>query len=347
MSEAIIVTGANGQDGAYLCRSLLDQGYAVHGCVRRGSTNKLGRLTLMQIEDRMTLHQIDVTDFPSVFNLVRSIKPKFIYNLAAQSFVQDSFVNPSIAMKTNFDAVLNFLEAIRVSEADCGFYQASTSEMYGDVLSDPQSEDTPFNPLSPYAVGKVAAHHLVKNYRVAYGLNCVSGILFNHESELRGREFVTRKITSGLARIVHGDKVVIKLGNCDSKRDWGYAPDYVEAMQLILQKSKARDYVVATNKVMSVREFFLFAAECAGFRPEIEGEGIAEKCVDGRSGQTLYSIDERYYRPSDVVYLRGDNSLIYKDLGWKPIHSVQQIAEKMVTFDMKLASGSIAVDYAV
>jgi GDPmannose 4,6-dehydratase len=219
--------------------------------------------------------------------------------------------------------------------------------MFGQVLRDPQDENTPFNPMSPYAVSKCAAHYLVKNYRIAYGMECVSGILFNHESELRGREFVTRKITSGLARIANGDTQPIKLGNCDSKRDWGYAPDYVDAMQAIIEDGKNTDYVVATNSISSVRDFFILSANVAGFNAEIEGEGVNEKCVDTLSGRILYEVDEKFFRPSEVAYLRGDNRKIFEDIGWSPSTSLSQMCEKMVSFDMDLISGSLQFDYTV
>lgn len=347
MTLRVLVTGANGQDGAYLCNSLLDKGYEVHACLRRGSTPKTGRLKFLDIVDKITIHQVDITDYASVVRLLNLIKPNRIYNLAAQSFVQDSFDNPMVTSRINFDAVTNMLEAIRVFGIDTKFYQASTSEMFGQVLRDPQDENTPFNPMSPYAVSKCAAHYLVKNYRIAYGMECVSGILFNHESELRGREFVTRKITSGLARIANGDTQPIKLGNCDSKRDWGYAPDYVDAMQAIIEDGKNTDYVVATNSISSVRDFFILSANIAGFNAEIEGEGVNEKCVDTLSGRILYEVDEKYYRPSEVAYLRGDNRKIFEDIGWSPSTSLSQMCEKMVSFDMDLISGSLQFDYTV
>ena len=347
MKNKVIVTGANGQDGAYLCQALHNKGYQVHACIRRGSTTKTGRLKYLDIIDDIHIHQVDITDYISVLNLFKSVKPHHVYNLAAQSFVQDSFINPMVTSKINLDSVMNMLEAIKTLEIDVKFYQASTSEMFGDVLSDPQNEETPFNPMSPYAISKCCAHYLVKNYRVAYGLQCVSGILFNHESELRGREFVTRKITSGLARLAKGDNVSIKLGNCDSKRDWGYAPDYVDAMQLIVEKQTNSDYVVSTNTTASVREFFVLAANFAGFKPVIEGEGVNEKCIDASTNKTLYEIDRKYYRPSDVSYLRGDNSKICRDLGWKPSHDLSAISERMIKFDLDLLSGSLAFDYTI
>lgn len=347
MTLKVLVTGANGQDGAYLCKSLLEKGYEVHACLRRGSTPKTGRLKILEIVNKIIVHQVDVTDYVSVIKLFKTIKPHRVYNLAAQSFVQDSFANPMVTSKINFDAIMNMLEAIKILGIDARFYQASTSEMFGDVLSDPQDENTPFNPMSPYAVSKCCAHYLVKNYRVAYGMNCLSGILFNHESELRGREFVTRKITSGLARLANGDTEPIKLGNCDSKRDWGYAPEYVDAMQAIIEKGKNTDYVVATNKVSSVREFFLLAANHAGFKPELEGEGLNERCIDSVSGKILYEIDKKFYRPSDVVYLRGNNKKIFKDVGWAPKIDISQMSEKMIKFDLDLLSGSFPFDFTV
>ena len=347
MTKKVIVTGANGQDGAYLCQSLFKKGYEVHACIRRGSTTKTGRLKFLDIIDDIHIHQVDITDYISVMNLLKSIRPQQVYNLAAQSFVQDSFNNPMVTSKINLDSVMNMLEAIKTLEIDVKFYQASTSEMFGDVLSDPQNEDTPFNPMSPYAISKCCAHYLVKNYRIAYGMQCVSGILFNHESELRGREFVTRKITSGLARLASGDTVSIKLGNCDSKRDWGYAPDYVEAMQLMVEEKTNSDYVVSTNTIASVREFFTMSALAAGFKPVIEGEGLNERCLDATTNRILYEIDKKYYRPSDVSYLKGDYSKIQNDLGWRPTHDLPAISEKMIKFDLELLSGSLSFDYTI
>lgn len=347
MTLRVLVTGANGQDGAYLCRSLLEKGYEVHACLRRGSTPKTGRLKFLDIIEKITIHQVDITDYVSVIKLFTLIKPNRVYNLAAQSFVQDSFENPTVTSRINFDAVINMLEAIKIFGIETKFYQASTSEMFGHVLSDPQDENTPFNPMSPYAVSKCCAHYLVKNYRVAYGMECVSGILFNHESELRGREFVTRKITSGIARIANGDTETIKLGNCDAKRDWGYAPDYVDAMQSIVENGKNTDYVVATNVVSSVRDFFILSAKIAGFQPEIEGAGLNEKCVDTLSGKILYEVDEKFYRPSDVAYLKGNNKKIFEDVGWSPKTNLPQMCEKMVAFDMDLLSGSLQFDYTI
>lgn len=334
----VIVTGANGQDGAFLCRDLVQRGLEVIACVRRGSTPKTDRLTNIGVLDKIKIVSVDISDFASVFSLIKEYKPKQIFNLAAQSFVHDSFINPMVTSKINYDSVLNMLEAIKIQGINCSLYQASTSEMYGEVVVTPQNEETPFNPLSPYAVSKCAAHQLVKIYRTSFGMPCASGILFNHESEFRGREFVTRKITSGLAEMKLGREMPIDLGNCGSVRDWGYAPEYVAAMQLINDAKIKCDYVVATNQITTVREFFLMAAEAAGFEPVIEGEDINEKCIDKKTGKILYKINPDHFRPSDVCFLRGDYSKINKDLGWKPKTNVNGLCKLMIEHDIKIIS---------
>jgi GDPmannose 4,6-dehydratase len=251
-----------------------------------------------------------------------------------------------LTAQINYLGVQNLLEAIHLTGLDCSFYQASTSEMYGDVLSDPQSESTPFNPMSPYAVSKCAAHHLVINYRAAYGIKGSTGILFNHESELRGREFVTRKISHQLAEIATGRELPIQLGNLSSVRDWGYAPEYVDAMKLIMDAKNADDYVVATNSTITVREFFTKCALAADFDPVFDGEGIDEVCRDSKSGKVLCAVNEKFYRPSDVVYLRGDYSKIENNLGWKPSTDINALAKKMMEFDLGIAKG-LSHDYGI
>lgn len=337
----ILVTGITGQDGAWLAKKLLDDGHEIYGAVRRGSTPKTGRLDYLGITSKINLIPLEITEFSNVFRTINTIKPKQIFNLAAQSFVQDSFAHPLLTAQINYLGVQNLLESINLTGLDCAFYQASTSEMYGDVLSDPQSEITPFNPLSPYAVSKCAAHHAVVNYRAAYGLHGSTGILFNHESELRGREFVTRKITFSLAEFLAGRKDPIKLGNLSSVRDWGYAPDYVDAMLLMINAKESDDYVVATNKAITVREFFKKAASHIGFDPIFEGEGIEEVCKDAKSGKTLCEVNEKFYRPSDVVYLKGDYSKIESKLGWKPKTSIDELAKIMISFDADVLKGKI------
>lgn len=341
MSKKVLITGITGQDGSFLARDLLNKGYEVYGAVRRGSTPKTGRLDWLNVTDDIKFVGMELTEYANILSSLEEIKPDYIYNLAAQSFVADSFTHPHLTAEIDFIGVLNLLEAIKLIQLDCHFYQASTSEMYGDVLADPQDEETPFNPMSPYAVAKCAAHHLVKNYRVAYDFKASSGILFNHESELRGREFVTRKITSMLAKIKLGSKKPVRLGNLSSVRDWGYAPDYVEGMQLICEAQDKNDYVIATNKIVTVREFFSLAAKYLDFEPVFSGEGHNEKCIDDKTGQELCVVDPAYFRPSDVNYLRGSYNKINKELGWMPKTSVEDMAKKMVESDLEIISKKI------
>jgi GDPmannose 4,6-dehydratase len=339
--KKILITGITGQDGSFLAKKLIQQGHKVYGAVRRGSTPKYGRLLHLNILDEVTLLPIEVTEFSNVFRTLRDLKPDMIYNLAAQSFVQDSFVHPHLTSSVNYLGVLNFLESINLLGLKTSFYQASTSEMFGEVLSDPQDEFTPFNPMSPYAVSKCAAHQLVANYRKSYGINASSGILFNHESELRGREFVTRKITYQIAEMVNGRKKPIELGNLSSVRDWGYAPEYVDAMILIGDSKTPNDFVVATNSIFSVRDFLKISSEVAGFKPVFEGEGLEEKCIDALSGRIICEVNKKYFRPSDVVYLRGSYKKINKELGWTPKIKAEKLAEIMTVFDLEVGSGQV------
>lgn len=338
----VLITGITGQDGAYLADQLLKKGYDVVGAVRRGSTPKTGRLDKLGITHQIRLVSMELTEFSNVISVLRAEKPDYIYNLGAQSFVADSFEHPHLTSDINYHGYLNILEAIKIQGLDCSIYQASTSEMFGDVLSDPQNEDTPFNPLSPYAVAKAAAHHLSRNYRAAYDIKASNGILFNHESELRGREFVTRKITSKLAILLEQGGAAVRLGNLDSVRDWGYAPDYVAGMILINEAKAASDYVIATNTVSSVRDFFRSAAIAAGFSPVFEGEGVNERCICEKSSKVLCEVDKKFFRPSDVNYLRGDYSKIQRELGWSPSTSLEVMTEKMVVSDIELVkSGNL------
>lgn len=333
----VLITGITGQDGAFLAQQLLTKEYDVVGTVRRGSTPKTGRLDKLGITDEVRLVSMELTEFSNVINVLRAEKPDYIYNLGAQSFVADSFDHPHLTSEINYHGYLNILEAIKILGLDCSVYQASTSEMYGDVLSDPQNEDTPFNPMSPYAVAKAAAHNLGRNYRAAYGIKASNGILFNHESELRGREFVTRKITSQLALLLEQKGEAVRLGNLDSVRDWGYAPDYVSGMILINEAKVASDYVIATNTISTVRDFFRSSAIAAGFSPVFDGEGVNERCICEKSSKVLCEVDQKYFRPSDVNYLRGDYSKIERELGWSPTTSLQAMTEKMVVSDIEWA----------
>jgi GDPmannose 4,6-dehydratase len=333
MNNKVLITGITGQDGAYLARDLIEKGYQVFGAVRRGSTPKTERLRYLGLIDKINFIGLEITEFSNVLYTLSDLKPRYIYNLAAQSFVADSFQHPQLTTNVNYFGVLNILESMKISGIDCDLYQASTSEMYGEVLTDPQDELTPFNPMSPYAIAKCAAHYLIINYRKAYGMRASSGILFNHESELRGREFVTRKITTKLSEIKYGNSGALQLGNMSSVRDWGYAPDYVKGMQQICEAKTKDDYVMATNRVVSVRDFLSLASIGFGFDPVFDGEGLSEKCIDKKSGIVLAEVSKKYFRPSDVNYLRGDYKKIKKALGWQPTTTLEEMIYKMVSFD--------------
>lgn len=330
-----LITGISGQDGAYLAKALLDRGITVYGAMRRGSTSKTERLRHLGIVDKIKFAQMEITEFANVQSVMSEIQPDLIFNLAAQSFVADSFKFPHYTSEVNYMGVLNILEAMRMLKLDAKLYQASTSEMYGDVKAKPQTETTPFNPMSPYAVSKLAAHSLVVNYREAYNIFGVCGILFNHESELRGLEFVTRKITSWLAQIKLHDFKPLPLGNLDSVRDWGYAPEYTEMMIKMLEQEKGDDYVVSTNTEYTVRDFLFMAAAEMNFDLFSEGEGVEEKCYDRKTGKLIAYVDPAYFRASDVVYLRGDNSKALNQLGWKPEVLTPEIARRMAAHDLK------------
>ncbi|POF28876.1 GDP-mannose 4,6-dehydratase [Roseibium marinum] len=336
----VLITGISGQDGAFLARALIERGDDVYGAMRRGSTSKTGRLKELGIREKVKLCTLEVTEFANVQNVLNEIRPDMIFNLAAQSFVADSFQFPHYTSDVNYMGVLNILEAMRLLKLDAKLYQASTSEMYGDVLEKPQSEKTPFNPLSPYAVSKLAAHSLVVNYRQAYDMFATSGILFNHESELRGYEFVTRKITSWLARIKLQDAEAMPLGNLSSVRDWGYAPEYTDMMIKMLDHGEPDDFVISTNTEYSVRDFLFMAAQEVGFDLYSEGEGLEEKCYNRKTGKLVAYVDPRYFRASDVVYLRGDNSKAQELLGWKPETLAPEIARRMAIYDLKKAAVS-------
>jgi GDPmannose 4,6-dehydratase len=328
-----LITGISGQDGSYLAKNLLDRGYEVYGAMRRGSTSKTSRLEVLGIIDQIKYVQMEITEFANVQTILGDVRPDLIFNLAAQSFVADSFLFPHYTSDVNYMGVINVLEAVRILKLDAKIYQASTSEMFGEVLTKPQSELTPFNPISPYAVSKLAAHSLVVNYRKAYGMFASSGILFNHESELRGLEFVTRKVTSWLARIKRHDYKALPLGNLDSVRDWGYAPEYVDIMVKMLEHDFPDDFVIATNTEYTVREFLEFAASELGMDLRFEGEGVEEKAYDVKTNKLVAYISPDYFRASDVVYLRGDNSKAKKILGWEPTIFAPEIAGKMAKFD--------------
>ena len=311
MKNVALITGVTGQDGSYLSEFLLEKGYDVHGIIRRSSVDYRERIAHLEGRPRFHLHYADLTDSMSVVQLVRSVQPTEIYNLAAQSHVQVSFDSPEYTANVDAIGVLRILEAVRLCgmEKTCRIYQASTSELYGKVEEVPQNENTPFHPYSPYAVAKLYGYWIVKEYREAYDMFCCSGILFNHESERRGETFVTRKITLAAARIAQGKQEKLYLGNLSSMRDWGYARDYVECMWLILQNNKPDDFVIATGEQHSVREFATLAFHNVGIDLRWEGEGLDEKGIDIATGRVLVEVSPDFYRPTDVVNLWGDPTI--------------------------------------
>jgi GDPmannose 4,6-dehydratase len=316
--RSALITGVTGQDGSYLAELLLEKGYEVHGMVRRASTEKFERIE--HIRDRITLHQGDLLDQRSLVDALRASKPSEIYNLAAMSFVAVSWIQPTLTAEFTGVGVTRMLEAMREVCPQARFYQASSSEMFGKVLEVPQTETTPFYPRSPYGVAKAYGHFITVNYRESYELNATSGILFNHESERRGLEFVTRKVTWHAAAIKHGLAKELRLGNLDAERDWGYAKDYVEAMWLMLQREDPQDYVIATGEAHSVRECCQVAFDEAGL-------GDFERYV---------TIDPAFVRPAEVDHLIGDASKAERDLGWKPRTSFEQLIRLMTRADLEL-----------
>jgi GDPmannose 4,6-dehydratase len=335
--KTAIITGITGQDGSYLSEFLLNKGYDVHGIIRRSSTDFRERIAHLEGKPHFHLHYGDLGDSMSIVGVVNQVKPDEIYNLAAQSHVQVSFDSPEFTADIDATGVLRILEAVRQCglTKTCRIYQASTSELYGKVEHIPQNETTPFHPYSPYAVAKLYGYWIVREYREAYGMFCCSGILFNHESERRGETFVTRKITLAASRIKQGKQDKLYLGNLSSKRDWGYAPDYVECMWLILQNKKPEDFVIATGVQHTVREFCQLAFHRVGIELEFKGSGIDEKGIDKATGKVLVEVSPDFFRPTDVVNLLGDPSKAKRELGWNPSKtSFEQLVYKMVDSDM-------------
>jgi len=337
MSKKAIVTGITGQDGAYLAQLLLEQGYTVYGTYRRTSSVVFWRLQDLGLEkhDRLHLVEYDLTDLGAAIALMQQLQPDEVYNLAAQSFVGVSFQQPTTTAQITGLGALNLLEAIRLVNPKIRFYQASTSEMFGKVQAVPQREDTPFYPRSPYGVAKLYAHWMTVNYRESYGIFGASGILFNHESPLRGLEFVTRKITDGVARIVRGKQEALELGNLDAKRDWGYAREYVEGMWRMLQVPEPDTFVLATGRTETVRDFVRMAFKAGGMQVEFRGSQEAETAIDVASGKTVMRINPRFYRPAEVELLIGDASRAGSVLGWKPRTSLEQLCQMMVEADLR------------
>lgn len=332
-----IVTGITGQDGAYLAELLLEKGYTVYGTYRRTSSVNFWRIEELGIEKHPNLHLVeyDLTDLSSSIRLVEQCKPREIYNLAAQSFVGVSFDQPITTAEITGLGAVNLLEAIRIVDSSIRFYQASTSEMFGKVQEVPQTENTPFYPRSPYGVAKLYAHWMTINYRESYNIFATSGILFNHESPLRGREFVTRKITDGVARIKLGKQTHLALGNLDAKRDWGYAKEYVEGMWRMLQADTPDTYVLATNRTETVRDFVTLAFKAADITLRWEGEGEHEIAIDTASGNKVVVIDAKFYRPAEVELLIGDPAKAYSELGWQPQTSLESLCKMMVEADLE------------
>lgn len=340
MKKALI-TGITGQDGSYLAELLLDKGYEVHGLIRRSSSFNTGRIDhlykdLHNGNIKLFLHHGDLTDSSNLNRVLEKIKPDEIYNLAAQSHVKVSFEVPEYTAEVDGIGVLRFLDAIKESGIKTKFYQASTSELYGKVLEIPQTEKTPFYPRSPYGVAKQYAFWIVKNYREAYNLYACNGILFNHESPRRGETFVTRKITRAAVRIKKGIQSKLYLGNLDSKRDWGYAKDYVEAMWLMLQQDKPEDYVIATNETHTVREFVKLTFKELEIMIKWIGEGVKEKGICKKTGRALIEVDPRYYRPTEVDILIGDYSKAKEKLGWEPKVKFEELVRIMIKHDLSL-----------
>ena len=340
--KVALITGVTGQDGAYLTELLLEKGYTVHGVKRRSSSFNTGRIEHLyqdphESEPRLILHYGDLTDATNLIRIVQQVQPDEIYNLAAQSHVQVSFETPEYTANADAVGTLRLLEAIRILglEKKTRFYQASTSEMYGLVQETPQKETTPFYPRSPYGVAKLYSYWIVVNYREAYGMHASNGILFNHESPIRGETFVTRKITRGAAAIAHKRQDKLYLGNLDAKRDWGHAREYVRGMWLMLQQDQADDYVLATGETTKVRQFVEWAFEDAGFRLRWEGEGADEKGYDAKTGKCLVEIDPRYFRPTEVDLLLGDASKAKAKLGWTHATSIRELAREMMREDLK------------
>ncbi|MEM1018874.1 MAG: GDP-mannose 4,6-dehydratase [Pseudomonadota bacterium] len=343
MSKTALITGVTGQDGAYLSQLLLDKGYVVHGVKRRSSSFNTGRIEDLyqdphEANQRFVLHYGDMTDSTNLIRIVQETRPDEIYNLAAQSHVKVSFETPEYTANADAVGALRILEAIRILglEETTRFYQASTSELYGLVQEVPQSETTPFYPRSPYAAAKLYAYWIVVNYREAYGMHASNGILFNHESPLRGETFVTRKITRAVAAIKLGKQDKLYLGNIDAQRDWGHAKEYVRGMWLMLQQDKADDYVLATGITTPVRTFVEWAFEEVGINIEWRGSGVDEKGLCAETGRTLVEIDPRYFRPTEVDLLLGDPTKAKDKLGWVHETSPKELAIEMVQEDLKV-----------
>ena len=345
--KVALITGITGQDGSYLAEFLIEKGYEVHGLLRRSSSFNTGRIEHLYLDEwvrdmkkarLVNLHWADMTDSSSLIRIIGEVRPTEIYNLAAQSHVKVSFDVPEYTADTDAVGVLRLLEAVRIVgiEKECRIYQASTSELYGKVQEVPQKETTPFYRRSPYSVAKLYGFWIMKNYRESYGMYCCNGILFNHESERRGENFVTRKITLAAARIAQGFQDKLYLGNLNSLRDWGYAKDYVECMWLILQQPEPDDFVIASGEYHTVREFATLAFHHVGIELEWRGEGVDEKGYDKKTGKALVEVDPKYFRPAEVDQLLGDPTKAKETLGWNPRKTTfEELVKIMIEHDMK------------
>lgn len=341
MAKNALITGITGQDGSYLAELLLEKGYDVYGIMRRKSVVDYGNVE--HIKDKIHFIYADMTDVVSLITAMRVSQADEVYNLAAQSFVATSWEQPLATADIDALGVTNLLEAIRIVKPSAHFYQASTSEMFGLVQEIPQKETTPFYPRSPYGVAKLYGHWITKNYRESYDLYACSGILFNHESERRGKEFVTRKITDAVARIKLGIQDYVELGNMDSKRDWGHSKDYVNAMWLMLQQDKADDFVIATNETRTVREFVETAFKHVGITVQWSGNGVDEIGTDAATGKTIVKVNPKFFRPAEVDILLGNPEKAEKTLGWKRNIPFAELVERMVKNDMELVAKEIEI----
>lgn len=335
MQKTALITGISGQDGAYLSALLLKKGYRVIGCDRRTSRGSQWRLEELGIRDDIEIVDFELSEFTNIYRTIERYKPDEVYNLAAQSFVGVSWEIPIFTSEVTGMGVVKILEAIRSIDPSIRFYQASSSEMFGKISSPIQNEKTPFYPRSPYAVAKLFGHWTTVNYRESYGIHAVSGILFNHESPLRGEEFVTRKISLGLAKIKLGLQNCIELGNLDAMRDWGYAKDYVNGMWMMMQEDKADDYVLATGEKHSIREFVEVAGESLGFKISWEGSGLEAKGIDKNTGNVIIKVNRKFFRPAEVEILCGDSTKARENLGWHPETDFVTLGQMMTAADLK------------
>lgn len=331
MNKTALITGINGQDGSYLAELLLKKRYKVHGIIRRSSVFNTERID--HIFDKLYLTHGDITDASFINNIIKKIKPDEIYNLAAQSHVGISFEIPKYTSEVDGIGTLNILEAIKNSSPESKLYQASTSELFGKVLETPQTETTPFNPQSPYAIAKLYSYWICKNYKEAYGLDISQGILFNHSSPRRTPNFILRKITYDLSKVARGEKEYLEIGNLDSKRDIGYAKDYVKAMWMMLQHDKADDFVICTGNTYSVRQLIEITGLCIGMEISWQGEGLNEVGINEDNGKCVVKVNKKYFRPTEVDLLQGDYSKAKKELGWEPETNIYDLIELMVTKD--------------